>query len=62
MVLTVARGVECELVYAFQPEALHGGLCRPANDISNVVDSAFGILKPLIPQPLIPPEHTMTPY
>lgn len=46
MVLTVARGVECELVYAFQPEALHGGLCRPANDISNVVDSAFGTETP----------------
>lgn len=64
MALTVARGVECVLVYAFQPEALHGGLCRPANDISSVLEPACGTETPHdpIPHPLIVPEHTRSPY
>lgn len=64
MALTILRGVECVLVYAFVPEALHDGLCCPANDISGVLMSACGTETPHdpIPQPLILSENSMSPY
>lgn len=63
MALTILRAVECVLVYAFQPEALRGELCCPANDISGVQKTACGNETPHDPIPqLLLPEDSLSFY